>query len=57
MGLRNIPTVGYGPGDDAQSHQVGERLDLAQLHQAVDGYSQLARGLAELVAAEDGRPL
>ncbi len=41
-GLRGIPTIGFGPGDPTQSHQVGERIPIAQLEEAVDSYAALA---------------
>ncbi len=45
-GERGIPTIGFGPGDDAQSHQTDEHISITALEQAVDGYAALARYLA-----------
>ncbi|MBX3014444.1 MAG: M20/M25/M40 family metallo-hydrolase [Caldilineaceae bacterium] len=36
-----VPLVILGPGDIAQAHTVGEWIDLAQLHAAVDVYQRM----------------
>ncbi|HUH08354.1 MAG TPA: YgeY family selenium metabolism-linked hydrolase [Egibacteraceae bacterium] len=47
-GRRNIPTIGFGPGDESQAHRIDESVEIAHLHAAVAGYECLARRLAEL---------
>jgi acetylornithine deacetylase/succinyl-diaminopimelate desuccinylase-like protein len=47
-GRRGIPTIGFGPGDEAQAHTIDEAVEISQLHAAADGYAALARGLAQL---------
>lgn len=45
---RGIPTLGFGPGHEAQAHTIDEFVEIAQLEQAADGYAALARGLARI---------
>lgn len=45
-GRRGIPTIGFGPGDEAQAHTIDESVEIEQLIRAADGYEALARGLA-----------
>jgi putative selenium metabolism hydrolase len=47
-GRRGIPTIGFGPGDEAQAHTIDESVEIAELHRAVDGYAALARELSRL---------
>ena len=42
-----IPTVGFGPGDEALVHTNQERIDLGQLKEAVGAYAALILALAE----------
>ncbi|MBC7092742.1 M20/M25/M40 family metallo-hydrolase [Candidatus Bipolaricaulota bacterium] len=44
-GRRGIPTVGYGPGDEALAHQPDERISTADLAKGAEGYRRLLRGL------------
>ena len=41
-----IPTIGFGPGDETLVHTNQERLDLAQLKEAVPAYASLIFALA-----------
>jgi putative selenium metabolism hydrolase len=47
-GRRGIPTIGFGPGDEAQAHRIDESVEISHLHASVSGYECLARRLAEL---------
>lgn len=48
-----IPTVGFGPGDERLAHTNQERLNLAQMQEAVVGYVALILALAHIVAKEN----
>ena len=37
-GLAGVPTIGFGPAAEGDAHVVDERLELAALHQAAQGY-------------------
>lgn len=41
MGKKEIPTVGFGPGDMSLCHAVNERLDLDQFIKAISFYAAL----------------
>lgn len=47
-GRRGIPTIGFGPGDEAEAHRIDESLEISHLHASVTGYEMLARVLAHL---------
>jgi putative selenium metabolism hydrolase len=47
MGIAGIPTIGFGPGTEADAHVVDERLRLEALEKAVGGY----QGIMEAVLA------
>ena len=47
-GRRGIPTIGFGPGDEAQAHTIDESVEIEHLLRAADGYEALARELARL---------
>lgn len=42
MGEAGIPTLGFGPGDERLTHATDERVQLADIAQAAEGYAQLA---------------
>ena len=42
MGEAGIPTLGFGPGDERLAHATDERIQLADIAQAAEGYAQLA---------------
>lgn len=46
-GERRIPTVGFGPGDDEQSHRTDEWVRISALRRAELAYAALARHLSE----------
>jgi acetylornithine deacetylase/succinyl-diaminopimelate desuccinylase-like protein len=47
-GRRGIPTIGFGPGDEAEAHRIDESLEISHLFAAITGYEMLARELAKL---------
>jgi putative selenium metabolism hydrolase len=47
-GRRAIPTIGFGPGEEAEAHRIDESLEISHLFAAVSGYEMLARDLAAL---------
>jgi len=47
-GRRNIPTIGFGPGDIIDAHTVDESVEISQLERAVEVYSALALNLTKL---------
>ena len=47
-GRRGIPTIGFGPGDEAQAHTIDESVEIEELYRAADGYAALARELSKL---------
>ncbi|MGZ9226676.1 MAG: YgeY family selenium metabolism-linked hydrolase [Anaerolineales bacterium] len=47
MGMAGIPTIGFGPGTEADAHVVDERLSLDALEKSARGY----RGIMEAVLA------
>ena len=47
MGMAGIPTIGFGPGTEADAHVVDERLSLDALEKAARGY----QGIMEAVLA------
>lgn len=47
-GRRDIPTVGFGPGDEAEAHTTDESIDIAHLRAAIDVYEALAREVSRL---------
>jgi len=44
-GVANIPTIGFGPGNEEQAHTPNEHLDIDQLVKSAKGYAALALGL------------
>ncbi len=49
-GRRGIPTIGFGPGEEAEAHRIDESIEVAHLQAAVDCYELLARELARISA-------
>lgn len=45
MGQAGVPTIGFGPGTEADAHVVDERLSLEALEGAAEGY----RGIIQAV--------
>ena len=45
LAATGAPVLGYGPGDPALAHTTEERLSLAELEAAVQGYVRLVRAL------------
>jgi len=40
-----VPTIGYGPGLEAQAHAAGEYVEVDKLHAAIYGTAAIAHGL------------
>jgi acetylornithine deacetylase/succinyl-diaminopimelate desuccinylase-like protein len=45
-GVRGIPTIGLGPGDESDAHIVDESVSITQLNQAVEIYRNLTLKIA-----------
>ncbi len=45
----DIPTIGFGPGDETLAHTNRERISLAQMEEAVVAYAALTLSLADAV--------
>lgn len=43
MGLYNIPTFGFGPGNETYAHAPNERIPIEHLHKAVAFYAEFVR--------------
>lgn len=43
----DIPTVGFGPGDESQAHTVNEHIEVAELIQGCRGYLAMMQHLGE----------
>jgi acetylornithine deacetylase/succinyl-diaminopimelate desuccinylase-like protein len=41
-----IPTIGYGPGDEALAHNPNECVEIARLHDAIIGTAVIVHALA-----------
>lgn len=41
-GIRNIPTVGFGPGDESLAHRPDEHVPVGELVRAATGYAAIA---------------
>jgi putative selenium metabolism hydrolase len=46
-GLAGVPTVGFGPAAEGDAHVVDERLELASLHKAAEGYQAIIHAVLE----------
>ena len=46
-GLAGVPTVGFGPAAEGDAHVVDERLELASLHKAAQGYHGIIHAVLE----------
>jgi putative selenium metabolism hydrolase len=44
-GVAQIPTIGYGPGEEGGAHVVDESVSVTELRQAEAGYMAIARAL------------
>ncbi|MHB1627367.1 MAG: YgeY family selenium metabolism-linked hydrolase [Bacilli bacterium] len=46
-GTLGIPTLGFGPGDEALAHRIDEYVEVSQLVQAAKGYAGMIRQVME----------
>jgi putative selenium metabolism hydrolase len=46
-GVRNIPTIGYGPGNEVQAHTVDEYIELDSLVRGAKGYQLLMQQMGK----------
>jgi hypothetical protein len=51
--MYGIPTIGYGPGDEAYSHSNRERLDLESARTTYEAYPELIRQLHQTLAEDE----
>lgn len=42
-GIRQIPTIGFGPSEERLAHVVDEYVELSQLERAYKGYNALLK--------------
>jgi putative selenium metabolism hydrolase len=47
-GTLGIPTIGYGPGDEALAHRVDEHIGLDDMQRGAEGYAIIVTALAGL---------
>jgi putative selenium metabolism hydrolase len=45
MGTAGVPTIGFGPGTEADAHVVDERISLEALEKAAHGYEGITRAV------------
>jgi putative selenium metabolism hydrolase len=48
-GRRGIPTLGFGPGSEAEAHRVDESVPVQQVIDAARGYAALAQTLGQAI--------
>jgi len=46
-GRLNVPTLGFGPGDEELAHRADERIPLEALHAAANGYAGIVQRLLD----------
>ena len=51
-GEAEIPTIGYGPGDESLAHQPNEHVPVKHLQKAVEGYVDIALNAAEIIGKD-----
>lgn len=44
-GIAGVPTIGFGPGTEPDAHTVNERLKVADLERAADGYRAIIHAI------------
>ncbi len=44
-GERDIPTIGFGPGDEEKAHQPDESIEVEEINEAVEGYEEIIKNL------------
>jgi acetylornithine deacetylase/succinyl-diaminopimelate desuccinylase-like protein len=47
-GTYELPTIGYGPGDEALAHQPDERVAVGDIARAAEGYRRLIKRMGDL---------
>lgn len=47
-GMLGLPTIGFGPGEEAQAHRVDEHIRLVDLHAGARGYAAIISALLAL---------
>jgi acetylornithine deacetylase/succinyl-diaminopimelate desuccinylase-like protein len=47
-GVAGVPTIGFGPGEESDAHMIDERLMVADLLSAANGY----RGIIDAILAK-----
>ncbi|MDA8068444.1 MAG: YgeY family selenium metabolism-linked hydrolase [Actinomycetota bacterium] len=49
-GRLGLPTIGFGPGDEALAHRIDEYIELAEMHNGARGYAAIVQALTEMKA-------
>lgn len=44
-GENDIPTIGFGPGDEEKAHQPDESIEIEEINKAVKGYEEIIKEL------------
>ena len=50
-GIYELPTIGYGPGDESLAHQPDERVSVGDIARAAEGYRRLIKRMGDLPGA------
>ena len=52
MGLKGVPTIGFGPGEEEVAHSVGERMPIQHLVDAAQFYAAFPLTYTKLIAGQ-----
>jgi putative selenium metabolism hydrolase len=54
MGLKGVPTIGFGPGEEEVAHSVGERVPIRHLVEAAQFYAAFPLEFVEMIKKCNG---
>ena len=54
MGLKGVPTIGFGPGEEELAHSIGERMPISHLVDAAQFYAAFPLIYSEAVKQRNG---